>query len=154
MNPAAVPIDYFPMSTRDLDAVAALENEVQLFPWSRGNFADALAAGYSVWVCRTGAELIGFSVIMVVLDEAHLLNIAIARRVQGCGLGARLLRQSMAVAVSHGASRLLLEVRLSNTRAIALYRHFGFREIGYRRGYYPALDGREDALVLERSLER
>lgn len=141
------------MQAADLDAVAALEAAAQPFPWKRINFADSLEAGHSVWVLRQGGELLGFVVVMGVLDEAHLLNVAVAPSRQGKGLGARLLRHAMAVAVQQGALSMYLEVRLSNTRAEALYRNFGFREIGRRKAYYPAVQGREDALVFSRSLE-
>lgn len=146
------PLETFPMNERDLDEVAALEAGVQDFPWSRGNFADSLAAGHSVWVARVGGDLVGFTVVMQVIDEAHLLNVAVARRHHGRGYGARLLRQAMDLAGRHGATRFLLEVRPSNARALALYTHFGFRQIGRRRGYYPAENGREDALVFEKEL--
>ncbi|MBS1188984.1 MAG: ribosomal protein [Rhodocyclaceae bacterium] len=147
-----LPMEMFPMNQRDLDAVAELEREVQVFPWSRGNFADSLTAGYSVWVCRIGGDLVGFVIVMVVMDEAHLLNVAVARRYQGQGYGARLLQHGMAQAKLNGAGKLLLEVRPSNQRAVDLYRLFGFRQVGLRKGYYPAAVGREDALVFEREL--
>lgn len=153
MNQAIkLPVEIFPMNENDLDAVAALESSVQAFPWSRGNFADSLAAGHSVWVCRIGGDLVGFSVVMLVVDEAHLLNVAVCRRYQGKGYGARLLQHAMQQARLDGASQLFLEVRPSNQRALELYQHFGFRQIGLRRGYYPAAVGREDALVFAREL--
>lgn len=152
MAALALPVEFFPMSGRDLDEVARLEAELQAFPWTRGNFADSLAAGHSVWVVRIGGELVGFSVVMAVLDEAHLLNIGIAPRYQGRGFGARLLRNAMACARLGGACQMFLEVRPSNARAVDLYRHFGFREIGQRKGYYPAAIGREDALIFDREL--
>ena len=152
MSDLALSAEFFPMNERDLDAVTALEASVQAFPWSRGNFADSLKAGHSVWVCRLGGDLIGFSVVMSVIDEAHLLTIAVCPRYQGQGYGARLLRNAMQRAREHGASKLFLEVRPSNERAVELYRHFGFRQIGLRKGYYPAAIGREDALVFDKEL--
>ncbi len=152
MNALSIPAEFFPMNERDLDAVAALEATLQTFPWSRGNFADSLTAGYSVWVLRLGGELIGFSVVMRVIDEAHLLTIGICKRYQGQGYGARMLRHAMECARLGGASKLFLEVRPSNERAVELYRHFGFQQIGLRKGYYPAVIGREDALVFDKEL--
>ena len=152
MNAGLVEAEFFPMNERDLDGVAALEASLQAFPWSRGNFADSLQSGYSVWVCRLGGELIGFSVLMSVIDEAHLLNIGVGERFQGRGYGARLLRNAMHCAREAGATRLFLEVRPSNARAVDLYRHFGFRQIGVRKGYYPAINGREDALIFDKEL--
>jgi len=140
------------MNEHDLDAVAALEASLQPFPWSRGNFADSLVAGYSVWVLRLGGELIGFSVVMRVIDEAHLLTIGICKRYQGQGYGARMLRHVMDCARLGGASKLFLEVRPSNEQAVELYRHFGFHQIGLRKGYYPAEEGREDALIFDKEL--
>lgn len=145
-------VEMLPMNARDLDDVLAIENAVYPFPWTRGNFADSLSAGYSAWVCRIGGELVGYAVVMMVLDEAHLLNISVDRHRQGMGFGARLLRHAMAVARTLGARSLLLEVRPSNERALTLYRHFGFVRIGVRKAYYPAHEGREDALVLTHSL--
>ena len=141
------------MGADDLDAVAALEASLQEFPWSRGNFADSLAAGHDARVLRLGADLVGFSVVMRVVDEAHLLNIGIDRRHQGRGHGARLLRQIMDDARAAGAVRVLLEVRPSNSQAITFYRQFGFSQIGVRRAYYPAAAGREDALVFDKELQ-
>ena len=144
--------EFFPMNEHDLDGVAALASSIQAFPWSRLNFADSLQAGHSVWICRLGGDLIGFSVIMRVLDEAHLLNIGVSPRYQGQGYGARLLRHVMHSAKQHGARKIFLEVRPSNERAVELYRHFGFNQIGLRRGYYPAAIGREDGLVFDKEL--
>ncbi len=144
--------EFRPMTEADLDRVAALEAELQAFPWSRGNFSDSLKVGHSVWVCLLAGELIGFSVAMLVIDEAHLLTIGVAPAQQGRGYGAELLRRVMDNARSHGAQRLFLEVRPSNARAVDLYRHFGFRQIGLRKGYYPAAGGREDALIFDKEL--
>ena len=145
-------IEMLPMNANDLDGVLAIENAVYPFPWTRGNFADSLAAGYSAWVCRIGGELVGYAVIMMVVDEAHLLNISVDQSRHGMGFGARLLRHAMSVARTLGARMLLLEVRPSNERALQLYKHFGFVRIGVRKAYYPAHEGREDALVLTHAL--
>lgn len=146
-------IEMLPMHSGDLDEILAIESAVYPFPWTRGNFADSIAAGHSAWVCRIGGELVGYVVLMLVLDEAHLLNISVAPRRHGMGFGARLLRHAMAVARADGAGSMLLEVRPSNERALALYRHFGFVGIGRRKAYYPSVEGREDALVLRRGLD-
>lgn len=145
-------VEMLPMSARDIDEVMMIEDAVYPFPWTRGNFADSLVAGYSAWVCRIGGELVGYTVVMMAVDEAHLLNISVDRRRQGMGFGARLLRHAMSVARSLGGRRMLLEVRPSNERALELYRHFGFVRVGLRKAYYPATVGREDALVLTHAL--
>lgn len=152
MSHLHIAAEFFPMNERDLDAVAALEASLQVFPWSRSNFTDSLAVGHSLWVLRIGGDLVGFSVVMTVLDEAHLLNIGVCKRYQGQGYGARLLRHALENARLNHASKLFLEVRPSNERAVELYRHFGFRQIGLRKGYYPATIGREDALIFDKEL--
>ena len=146
-------IELRPMNAVDLDEVLAIEYRVCPLPWGRGNFTDSMTCGYSCWVCRVDGDLVGYFVLMLAVDEAHLLTIGVAEKRQGMGFGARLLRHAMGVARAGGAKILLLEVRPSNEKALMLYRHFGFRQIGVRRGYYPAEQGREDALVLTHALE-
>ena len=145
-------IELLPMNPSDLNEILAIEYRVYPFPWGRGNFVDSMNSGYSCWVCRMAGELVGYFVVMMAVDEAHLLNIAISTKHQRKGFGARLLRQAMRVAQAAGGAILLLEVRPSNEQALSLYRHFGFKQIGVRRGYYPAEGGREDALVLTHEL--
>ncbi|MBI4740300.1 MAG: ribosomal protein S18-alanine N-acetyltransferase [Betaproteobacteria bacterium] len=155
MNALLAPhVDLLPMNVSDVDEVLAIEYRVYAFPWSRGNFTDSMSSGYSCRICRIGGELAGYMVVMMAVDDAHLLNIGVAEKWQGKGFGARLLRHAMTEARLAGAQTLLLEVRPSNASALALYRHFGFRQIGVRCGYYPAGKGvREDALVLTHALD-
>jgi len=145
-------IEMLTMRPADLDAVLAIEYRVCAFPWSRANFIDSMASNYSCWVCRVDGKAAGYFVLMLAVDDAHLLTIAVAESQQRHGLGARLLRQAMSVGRAGRATTLLLEVRPSNAKALAMYRHFGFAQIGVRRGYYPAEGGREDALVLTHPL--
>ena len=142
-----------PMMPVDLNEVVELERQSQAFPWSRRNFEDALAAHYPAWVLRVDSVLAGFCVAMPMPDEVHLLVIAVAPDLRRQGLATRLLGQVEQLARDKGVNRVLLEVRPSNTRALAFYAKQGFSEIGKRRGYYPAGKGaREDALVLAREL--
>ena len=131
------------MREQELDQVMAIEEAIYTHPWTRGNFVDSLRAGYQCCVLRLGSELVGYFVLMVAAGEAHLLNLSIAAPRQRTGYGSLLLRE----AAEHARS-LFLEVRPSNRGAQALYTRFGFRKIAVRRAYYPALQGREDALVL------
>jgi len=137
-----------PMREHDLEAVMTIESALYTHPWTRGNFADSLRAGYECRVLRLGGALIGYFVLMVAAGEAHLLNLSIAAARQRTGHGSGLLREAMALARRQGAKSLFLEVRPSNRAAQALYTRFGFRKVAVRRGYYPAHAGREDALVL------
>lgn len=141
-------VTYRPMQESDLDAVMAIEPKIYSHPWSRGNFADSLKSGYSCWVMELDGELIGYGALMVVLDEAHLLNLSIAKAHQGRGLGRDLLAHFIEVAKRHGGQMMFLEVRPSNTSAIGLYESMGFNEFSVRKGYYPAENGREDAVLM------
>jgi len=147
---AAAGMALVPMTMDDVDAVHALECSVFPHPWSRANFSDSVQAGYDAWLLRDAAgELAGYFLLMYALDEAHLLDVAVAGKRHGTGLGRHLLATLCARARSMGAQSLLLEVRPSNTRALAVYERFGFAEIGRRKGYYPAHEGqREDAIVM------
>ncbi|WP_300317988.1 ribosomal protein S18-alanine N-acetyltransferase [Accumulibacter sp.] len=145
-------VEMMPMGHGDVDEMLAVERAVYPFPWTRGNFLDSIASGYSSWGCRVAGELVGYYVLMLALDEAHLLNLSVTEKRQGMGFGAGLLRHAMRSARRGGAMMMLLEVRPSNDKARALYRHFGFQQIGVRRAYYAADAGREDALVLQHPL--
>lgn len=141
-------VTYRPMQDEDLDAVMAIEPKIYSHPWSRGNFADSLKSGYSCWVVELDGELIGYGALMMVLDEAHLLNLSIAGPYQGRGLGRELLAHFIEVARRYGGQMMFLEVRPSNTAAIGLYESMGFNEFSVRKGYYPAESGREDAILM------
>ncbi len=145
------------MTVRDVDAVVDIEARAYSFPWSRGNFIDSLAAGYGAEVLHVmeagQVTLAGYFVAMPGVDELHLLNITVAPDWQGLGLGWGLLQAVELMGRQRGLPRLFLEVRQSNHRARALYRRFGFSEVGQRRGYYPAPAGREDAVVMRLDCE-
>ncbi|NYE60860.1 ribosomal-protein-alanine N-acetyltransferase [Duganella sp. 1224] len=143
-------LQYEPMQRADLAEVYALEQRVYPHPWSMANFEDSLNSQYEAWVLRErDGTLLGYFLLMAVVDEAHLLNVAVAAERQGQGLGRFLLNQSVACARGLGMESVLLEVRPSNTRALEIYERYGFKQIGRRRGYYPAANQqREDAIVM------
>jgi len=139
---------FRPMTEADLDAIMEIEPHIYSHPWSRGNFSDSLVSGYSAWVLLDSAKIIGYALMMMVLDEAHLLNLSVAKAYQKQGLGRLLLEHMIAIARKHDATNMFLEVRPSNISAIALYENIGFNEMAVRRGYYPAQNGREDAVLM------
>ena len=141
-----------PMLLGDVEMVVAIECEIYPFPWSYGNFRDSLNAGYSCWVYEINGFVIGYSVMMVVVGEAHLLNLGVSPDWQGRGLGRRFLHQLINRARDYNANVMLLEVRPSNAAARRLYLSSGFSEIAVRKKYYPADEGREDAVLMELSL--
>ena len=141
-----------PMREDDLAEVMAIESALYAHPWTRGNFADSLRAGYECRTWRLNGELAGYFVLMAAAGEAHLLNLSIAEPHQRRGHGTALLREAAGIARHLGAKNVFLEVRPSNRAAQGLYTRFGFRKVAVRRGYYPAHSGREDALVLSLAL--
>jgi tRNA threonylcarbamoyladenosine biosynthesis protein TsaB len=142
-----------PMRRDHLDEVVDIERRVQSFPWTRGNFSDALEAGYGAWVALQDDGVVGFSVVMFAPDVAHLLVIAVAPGFQRGGVGYALLRHSEQATRDKGLTSILLEVRPSNEKALNFYRNRGFQSLSVRKAYYPAPNAqREDALVLQKDL--
>ena len=142
-----------PMREADLPAVMAVEVRAYPFPWTPGIFRDCLRAGYPMWVQEQGGLLVGYAVLSIAADEAHLLNLCTAPGYEGRGLGQRMLQAMLRIARGQRAQRVFLEVRPSNPRAITLYERSGFNEIGRRPRYYPAAgNGREDAIVMAMEL--
>lgn len=151
MNSVLIAERYLaPMTESDLDEVAAVERDAYEFPWTRGNFEDSLRNGYfGVCMRHVSGALIGYCVLMPVVDEMHLLNLCVAPAAQGRGVGLALLREAVSMTRARQLGSVLLEVRPSNLRATQLYERFGFAEIGRRKNYYPARHRmREDAIVM------
>ena len=136
----------------DLDAVMAIEQRAYDFPWSAGIFRDCLRVGYCCWCCEVDEQLLGYGVMSVAAGESHVLNLTVSPDARRQGVGVRLMKHFMQLACRHNADTLMLEVRPSNTAAVNLYEKLGFNEIGVRRNYYPAQEGREDALLLALTL--
>ncbi len=141
------------MHADDLDTVAAIESRVQSFPWSRRNFADGLQAGYPAWVARLDGRVVGFCMLLLAPDVAHLLVIGVDPRYQGRGVGRALLQRCEDQARADGLDVMVLEVRQSNLKAIGFYRHQGYAVFSERKDYYPAAHGRrEPACVMQKRL--
>ena len=138
-----------PMCESDLDQVIRIERQIFLFPWSLANFADSLKAGYLCRVMEENLTILGYSILMIGPDESHILTLGINPDWQRRGLGEKMLHYLIDLSAEHGAKSVLLDVRESNQGAARLYRQLGFEQIGRRKGYYPAMCGREDALVMQ-----
>jgi ribosomal-protein-alanine N-acetyltransferase len=141
-----------PMTMADLSAVLGIEQQAYSFPWSYGIFADCLKHGYSCWVYEMDQIVIAYAAVMFSLDEMHLLNICVHPQYHGQRLGSRLLKTLEAIGKGVNADTCFLEVRQSNFPAIRLYLNAGFNEVGLRKNYYQALHGREDAIVMAKTL--
>ena len=145
-------LEIRPMQEADLSEVLEIEWQSYPYPWSRTIFSDCLHAGYSCWVAGRNGVIEGYGVISVAAGESHLLNLCVRPESQQQGIGRKLLRHLISIARRHDAEVLFLEVRLSNKFARSLYEDEGFNELGTRRDYYPTAGGREDALILARTL--
>ena len=137
------------MQLSDLDCVILIEREIFLFPWSLGNFADSIEAGYICQVLQQTNTLMGYGIMMMSPEEAHVLTLGIAANWQKKGWGKKLLQHFIHYAKDENATSMFLDVRESNHGAAQLYKHMGFQHIATRKGYYPAMCGREDALVMQ-----
>jgi len=140
------------MLVADLDEVIVIEKEVFLFPWTRGNFGDSISSGYHCYVLELGGHIFGYGVMTIGPDEAHLLTLSVTAGWQQEGWGEKLLQHFICLAKEHHARSVFLEVRKSNLGAARLYERIGFTRIATRSGYYPAMGGREDAIVMELTL--
>lgn len=141
-----------PLVITDLDAVMSIENLAYAFPWTPGIFRDCLRVGYCCWCSTRGDVIQAYGVMSVAAGESHILNLTVNPQLQRQGLGERLLKHFLHLARRHHADMVMLEVRPTNTAAIRLYEKLGFNRMGARPNYYPAENGREDALLLGLSL--
>ena len=142
-----------PMMEIDLPEVAAVEQSSYAFPWSENIFRDCLRVGYTCRALDLAGRVIGYGIMSVGAGEAHILNVCVRDEFRNLGFGRRLLEHLLERAAATGVGEAFLEVRPSTLAAIRLYQRLGFEQIGIRRGYYQAPDGREDAIVLKHDLK-
>ena len=141
-----------PMVEQDLVSIINIEKNAYDFPWSKTIFSDCLRAGYSSWVIEDNKILIAYGVMLITSDESHILNLCVHADYQSIGVGKQLLGHFISLARRQNIHRIFLEVRPTNFKAIKLYLSMGFNEVGKRRNYYPTKIGREDALILAKTL--
>ena len=141
-----------PMSNDDISSIINIENHAYDFPWSQTIFHDCLHAGYSSWIIEYDEIVTGYGIMQISSDESHILNLCVHPDYQSIGLGKQLLKHFLNLAEAHNINRIFLEARPTNFKAIKLYYNMEFNEIGRRRNYYPTKIGREDAVVLAKTL--
>ena len=145
------------MTAADLDIVVDLEQQLQSHPWRRGHFENCLAIGNLALVVVPNSgkpadnSIIAYAIVSVGGGEAELLNLGVNPAYQRRGIGEGFLNEIL-TNLKTQAETVFLEVRMSNTAAIALYEKLGFNQAGIRPHYYPAAKGREDALLYAMSL--
>ena len=149
-----VEINYDYLEEKDIAKVLAIEEEANPVPWTIKNFKDCIEKGYYSLVLKENNKVIGFAILSVSTEESHLLNIGLTALKRGRGLGRELLEKMIMAAEVMGSKKIFLEVRISNVIAIDLYKASGFKEIGLRKKYYRLKEGREDAILMSKSLKK
>ncbi len=140
------------MALEDISDVIQLENEVYQFPWTDRIFKDCIRVGYDCWLAHLGNTIVAHAVISIAAGESHILNLSVTRNHQGKGIGKQFIQFLLNIARNKRAQIMMLEVRPSNIRAINCYSSAGFNEIGCRKDYYPAPNGKEDALLFAKQI--
>lgn len=140
------------MRAIDLSEVMVMENANYDFPWTEGIFRDCIKAGYTLRTLRLDGTLVGYGVMQIGADEAHILNLCIDSAFNRRGYAQFLLALLLDLAQTAGAQTAFLEARPSVPRAISLYEQAGFNEVGLRPDYYDSHNGREDAIVMAKSI--
>lgn len=143
---------FRPMTIEDLNQIIDIETKAYYYPWTRGVFRDCIHAGYICQVYATEIGIHAYCIMSMAAGEAHILNICVHPDYQNQGIGKNLLVHLLDIALSRGVDVVYLEVRISDKIAQHLYYKIGFYEIGRRKNYYPAKEGREDAIVMARFL--
>ena len=142
------------MEKRDLPQVEAIEISLFSDAWSEQGFEDTLNLPYAislVAIDETVDAILGYIIMYVSFEEGEISNVAVAKSAQNRGIGSALMQAILEKGLEESVTRFILEVRVSNTPAIALYKKFGFTEIGIRRDFYEK--PREDALIMVREKE-
>jgi len=147
-------IDYDYLGEEDIETVLDIERESNPFPWTIKNFKDCLEKGHYSLVLKEDKKVIGFAILSVSIEESHLLNIGLTFSKRRLGLGRELLEKIIIAAEVMGSKKIFLEARISNSVAIDLYKALGFKKIGLRKNYYRLKEGREDAILMSKSLKK
>lgn len=142
-----MPEKIYQLAEQHLPKIVAIERQ-QVFAWAETQFQECLAAGYECVVLEIDKQIIGFAIFSIANDESEILNIAIDKSQRRHGYGRLLIEFVLQQAQNKGAKKVFLEVRISNFAAIGLYEKLGFQRVGYRKDYYRAENGREDAIIL------
>jgi len=151
---AMIETEYDYLGVEDIETVLDIERESNPFPWTKNNLQDCLEKGYYSLVLRQDKRVIGFAILSVSIEESHLLNIGLTSAKRGQGLGKELLEKMIIAAEVMGSKEMFLEVRISNSVAIDLYKALDFKEIGLRKNYYRLENGREDAILMSKPLKK
>lgn len=139
------------MTRDDIDGIMSIEQSSFNPPWSAAMFVEELSNPHSVClIFRFHEDITSFACFWMILDEAHLLNIAVDPSYRRLGIATHILNRLEEICRSNNVGRIILDVARRNQSARALYKKSGFSSIGFRKRYYPAID--DDAVVMEKWL--
>ena len=145
-------LNYRRMTLDDVSQVVQVENEVYPYPWTERIVQDCIRAGHECWLALENKLVVAHAVVSVAAGESHLLNLSVSKKHQGRGIGKKFIQFLVGIVRSKQATIMMLEVRPSNIQAINCYNASGFNETGCRKNYYPAAEGKEDALLFAREI--
>ena len=139
------------MNTEDVDKVMKIELKSFSMPWSRETYISDLCSDFGEYiVADVNGEIAGYGGIFIILDEAHVVTIAIAENFKSQGIGKTIMEKMLKIAISKNVNKVFLEVRVSNIPAIKLYKKLGFQKIAVRKAYYT--DNMEDAYIMQKEI--
>ncbi|GGI72146.1 ribosomal protein S18-alanine N-acetyltransferase [Shewanella gelidii] len=148
------PIDFEPLHLTHAAVMHQIETEATAFPLSLTAIQSCFGALYQVTGAYRNNELLGFTIVHQVFEEATLMDICVSKNAQGSGIGKRLLQDAIEHLQNKQCEVLMLEVRASNQQAINLYRGLGFEQIGVRQNYYRTHEGKEDAVLMNLEIKK
>ena len=141
-----------PMKDSDIDKVYAIETSAHITPWSESILRDCVLVGYDCRVLEINNEIGGYIIARYHDNQSHILNLCIAKPLQSKGYGRQLLQTFLTSQPNHlPIHSILLEVRASNSRALHLYKSFGFKQTEIKKSYYQDADGFENAVLLKKT---
>jgi ribosomal-protein-alanine N-acetyltransferase len=146
-------IEYRDIEMIDLDHIYSMECQSYDFPWTRNILKDCIIKRYDSYLAIYNNIIVGYIISKVTPFESHVLNLTVNKEYRNNGIGSELLEMVIRKCTILKSEMLLLETRLTNRSAIALYEKYGFKKIGFRKDYYKTSLGKEDAIVFKKTLD-
>jgi len=136
------------MKVEDIPGVIEVELRSFTTPWTADAFYNEIVNNHFAYyiVAEIDQRIVGYCGVWIIVDEAHITNVAVDPRFRGKKIGEYLMKHIISLSLMYGAVRMTLEVRVSNITAQNLYKKLGFTEQGIRKGYYT--DNHEDAIIM------
>ena len=146
-------IEYRDIKMIDLDNIYDMECQSYTFPWTRNILKDCIINRYDAYLATYNNIVAGYVISKVTPFESHILNLTVNKKYRNNGIGSELLEMVIHKCLILKSEMILLETRLTNRSAIALYEKYGFKKIGLRKNYYKTSLGKEDAIIYKKILD-